>query len=80
MGSVIDGKNFRTITEDIEAIGKGSFVYLPFVCMEKTWLSQGCYEELGAIVVGTTDEEVAGKVHFVLMNCQLKSLELNKGF
>lgn len=59
------------LPEDIEEIGRDNYVYLPYVFMEKTRLSQGCYKELGAIVVGTTNKEIAESLHFVLMRNQI---------
>lgn len=50
--------------EDLKAIGSGNWVYTSFYGLAQTRLSQGQYEKVGAIILGTTDEKKARDLHF----------------
>lgn len=66
-----DGKTFTKVgdlstasEEDLELVSNGDCVFTEFYVIKKTRLSGGSYAGVGAVIVGTKDEELAERLHF----------------
>jgi hypothetical protein len=50
--------------DDVTDIANGKFLYVPYYTMQKTRLSHGSYQEVGAIIIGSSDPSLSNRLHF----------------
>lgn len=74
---IVISKGFPDLTEnDFEQISNKNFVYVPFYTLEKR--GGNLYKEIGAVVIGTKDEDKAKYIHFIAMNRMRKQQKMTK--
>jgi hypothetical protein len=71
---ILKGDILNLNEQDLNDINNSNYVYCSFYTLEKTRLSQGTYQEIGAIILGTKDQTMSQKLHFAKM----KNLLSNK--
>ncbi|HLW73290.1 MAG TPA: hypothetical protein VKR54_04555 [Candidatus Babeliales bacterium] len=64
---ILKGDILNLNEQDLNDISNNNYVYCPFYSLEKTRLSMGRYEEVGAIILGTTDQQAGQQLHFAKM-------------
>ena len=65
MNKIIIKSDLLNIDDDgFELLKNGLYVYCPYVTMRKTRLSEGMYDEVGALILGTADQSMCEKLHF----------------
>ncbi len=71
----LKGDILNLTDEDINDIKNNNFVYANYYTMTKTRLSRGTYQEIGAIIVGSSDESLKHSLHFAAMK-KIKNKDL----
>jgi hypothetical protein len=68
---ILKGDLLALDEEDLHDIDSGNFVYVPYYTLGKTRLSMGSYEEIGAVIVGSSDPSLGQRLHFAAVRSTL---------